>query len=90
MRDDQRKRVRVLRPDVDEMDLEPVDVRDELRKRVQPRLRLSPVVIGRPVLASFCMVASGTPCVASATVSRSGHRVAATRRRSSSMASCGI
>ena len=39
----------MLRAHVDEMDVEPVDLGDELRQRVQPRLDLAPVVVGRPV-----------------------------------------
>src|SRR5215471_3414644 len=39
--------------------------------------------------ASFCIVASGTPCESSETVSRSGHWVASMRRRKSSRASSG-
>ena len=46
---DQRHRVLVPRPDVDEMDLDPVDVRRELRQRIQPRLAPAPAVLGRPV-----------------------------------------
>ena len=49
VRDDQRQRVRVRRPDVDEVDVHPVDLGRELRQRVQPRLARAPVVIGRPV-----------------------------------------
>ena len=49
VRDDERQRVLVLRADVDEVDVEPVDLGDELRQRVQLRLDLAPVVLGRPV-----------------------------------------
>ena len=49
VRDDQRHRVRVTRLDVDEVDVHAVDLRHELRKGVQLRLRLSPVVVRRPV-----------------------------------------
>ena len=35
--------------DVDEVDLDPVDLGRELRQRVEPRLALAPVVVGRPV-----------------------------------------
>ena len=49
VRDDERQRVLVLRPHMDEVDVEPVDLGDELRKGVQPRLDLPPVVVGRPV-----------------------------------------
>ena len=37
------------RPDVDEVDLHAVDLGRELRQRVQLRLGLAPVVLGRPV-----------------------------------------
>ena len=37
------------RPDVDEVDLHPVDLCPELRQRVQSRLALAPVVVARPV-----------------------------------------
>jgi hypothetical protein len=46
---DQRQRVLVPRPDVDEADVHPVDLRRELRERVQPRLGPAPVVLGLPV-----------------------------------------
>ena len=46
---DQRQRVLVRRPDVDEVDVHPVDLGRELRERVQPRLAGAPVVLGRPV-----------------------------------------
>ena len=47
--DDQRQRVLVPRPDVDEVDVHPVDVGLELRQAVQFRLAPAPVVVGRPV-----------------------------------------
>ena len=49
MRHDQRQRVLMPGPDVDEVDLHPVDLGRELRQRVQSRLALAPVVLGRPV-----------------------------------------
>ena len=49
VRDDQRQRVLVLRSHVDEVDVEAVDLGDELRQRVEPRLDLAPVVVCRPV-----------------------------------------
>ena len=49
VRHDQRQRILMPRPDVDEVDLDPVDLGRELRQRVQPRLGLAPVVLGRPV-----------------------------------------
>ena len=49
VRDDERQRVLVLRADVDEVDVEPVDLGHELRQGVQLRLAPAPVVVGRPV-----------------------------------------
>ena len=49
VRHDQRQRVLVLGLDVDEVDLHAVDLGRELRQRVQLRLGLAPVVLGRPV-----------------------------------------
>ena len=49
MRHDQRQRVLMLGSDVDEVDVEPVDLRHEVRQDVQPRLALAPVVVGPPV-----------------------------------------
>jgi hypothetical protein len=49
VRHDDRQRIRVLRADVNEMDVQPVDVRHELRQCVQSRLELAPVVACRPV-----------------------------------------
>ena len=46
---DQRQRVLVRRLDVDEVDVHAVDLGRELRQRVQLRLGLAPVVVGRPV-----------------------------------------
>jgi hypothetical protein len=47
--DDQRQRVLVPGADVDEMDVEPVDLGDEVRYGVQLRLACAPVVVGAPV-----------------------------------------
>ena len=49
MRHDQRQRVLMPGPDVDEVDLDPVDLGRELRQRVQSCLARAPVVLGRPV-----------------------------------------
>src|SRR4029450_9053944 len=49
VRHDQGQGVVVPRLDVDEVDVQAVDVSDELRERVELRLRLAPVVAGRPV-----------------------------------------
>ena len=47
--DDDRQRVLVLGANVDEMDVQPVDLGDEVRDGVQPRFARAPVVLGRPV-----------------------------------------
>ena len=49
VRDDERQRVLVLRTDVDEVNVQPVDLGDELRHSVQLRLDLAPVVVRRPI-----------------------------------------
>ena len=43
------------------MDVQPVDLGDEVRQRVQPRLDLAPVVLRRPVAGELLIVASCTP-----------------------------
>ena len=45
VRDDQRERVLMLGPDMDEMDVQPVDLGDEVRQGVQLRLALALVVV---------------------------------------------
>ena len=49
VRDDQRQRVLVRRADVDEVDVEPVDLGDEVRQGVQLRFEAAPVVLRAPV-----------------------------------------
>ena len=49
VRDDQRQRVLVPRANVEEVNVQPVDLGDEVRQRVQLRLALAPVVVGPPV-----------------------------------------
>ena len=49
VRDDHRQRILMLRAHVDEMNVEPVDLGDELRQGVELRLALAPVVLRRPV-----------------------------------------
>ena len=49
VRDDQGQGILVLGADMNEMDVEPVDLRDEVRQRVQLRLAFAPVVVRRPV-----------------------------------------
>jgi hypothetical protein len=47
--DDERQCVFLFRPNVDEVDVDSVDLRDELRQGLQPRLALAPVVLRLPV-----------------------------------------
>src|SRR5262245_36398178 len=46
---DNGQRVFVPRTNMNEMNIEPVDLGDELRQRVQCRLALAPVVVSRPI-----------------------------------------
>ena len=81
---DQRQRVRMMRADVDEMDVEPVDLGDELREGVQLRLDLAPVVVGLPVaheLLELCELHALRPSPRPSP--GSGQRVVAMRRRRS-------
>src|SRR6266508_4238658 len=55
--DQQRAGVRLRRAHVEEVDVHSVDLGDELRVRVQPRLCLAPVVGGAPVLRQLLEVA---------------------------------
>ena len=50
MRDDERHRVLVLGPYVDEVDVDPVDLGDEVRQGREALLELAPVVVRRPVV----------------------------------------
>jgi hypothetical protein len=50
MRDDDRQRVLMSGPHVDEVNVDSVDRRDELRQGVQLRFHLAPVVAAPPVL----------------------------------------
>src|SRR5215813_818933 len=43
----------MFRTNVDEMNVEPIDLGNELRQGVQFRLGLAPVVIGRPIAREF-------------------------------------
>jgi hypothetical protein len=49
VRDDERQCIVMLRSHMNEMNVQPVDLGQELRMGVQPRLRLPPVVLRRPV-----------------------------------------
>ena len=53
MADDQRQRIFMFRTNVDEMNVEPIDLGDELRQGVEPRLHFAPVVIRRPIAREF-------------------------------------
>jgi hypothetical protein len=91
VRHDQRQRALVLRLDVYEVDVHSVDLGLELRQRVQSRLALAPVVLGRPVAGEFLDRRQlHTPCDRSSTSSLLGQRAAAMRRRRSAIASSGI
>ena len=49
VRDDQRQRIFMFRTNVNEVNVQPIDLGDEIRQRIQPRLDLAPVVLGRPI-----------------------------------------
>ena len=49
VRDDQRQRIFVFRTDVNEVNVQPIDLGDELRQGVQFCLDLAPVVLCRPI-----------------------------------------
>ena len=49
VRDDERQRIFMLRTNVNEVNVQPIDLGDELRQGVQPRLALAPVVFRRPI-----------------------------------------
>ena len=49
VRDDDRQGILMLRANVNEMNVQPVDLGDELRQGVQPRLDLAPIVFRRPI-----------------------------------------
>ena len=49
VRDDDRQRIRVLRLNVDEVNVQPVDLGDEIRQGIEARLDLAPVVLRRPI-----------------------------------------
>ena len=74
---DQRQRVLVRRPHVDEVDLDPVDLGRELRQRVQPRL-------------ARCASRTRSPSSARAPASSPAARPATDRRRAPSSASASL
>ena len=49
MRHDQGQRILVLRADVDEVDVDAIDLRDEVRERGEAGLEPAPVVLARPI-----------------------------------------
>ena len=49
VRDDKRQRIFMLRTNVNEVNVQPIDLGDELRQRVQSRLNLAPVVFRPPI-----------------------------------------
>ena len=46
---DDRQRILMLRADMDEVDVEPVDLGHEVRQRVEPRFAPPPVIVRRPI-----------------------------------------
>ena len=49
VRDDERQRLFMLGTNVNEMNVQPIDLGDELRQGVQPRLAFAPIVIRPPI-----------------------------------------
>src|SRR6185436_3714289 len=49
VRNDDRQRILMFRTDVDEMDVQPVDLGDEVRYGIQPRLARAPVIFRPPI-----------------------------------------
>src|ERR1700690_1788348 len=49
VRDDKRQRIFVLRTNVNEVNVEPIDLSDEIRQSVQSRLALAPIVLSCPI-----------------------------------------
>src|SRR6058998_3092702 len=49
MGDDNRQRILFFRTDVNEMDVQPIDLSDEIRIRIGLRLDLAPIVFRRPI-----------------------------------------
>ena len=90
VRHDQRQGVLVLRPHVDEVDIDAVDVGRVLRQGVQLRLERAPVVIGRPVAGQLLDRRQLHALGAVGDQLRLGQRVAAIRRRRSAIASSGV
>src|SRR5688572_25327025 len=53
VRDDERQRILMLRTNVNEMDVQPVDLGQKLWEGVQLRLALAPIVVCRPIAREF-------------------------------------
>jgi hypothetical protein len=53
VRDDDRQGILMLRANVNEMNVQPVDLGDEVRQGVQPRFDLAPFVFRRPIASEF-------------------------------------
>jgi len=83
VRDDERQGIVMLRANVNEMNVEPIDLGDELREGVQSRLALAPIVFGRPVARELLNRRELHALRRIRDRSRSGHRVASMRLRNS-------
>ena len=90
MRDNQRQRIFMFRTNVNEMNVQPVDIRDELRQSVQSSFDLAPIVICRPIAREFLQSSLALPNwrlpllkYGPLTVPLSGHLVAFMRLRNS-------
>lgn len=57
--DDERKSPGILGTDVDEMNVQPINVGNELRQSIQFRFRLPPVVISRPIPCELLHLCEG-------------------------------
>ena len=53
VRDDKRQGICMLRTNVNEMNVEPINLGDELRQGSEPLLHLAPVVVCRPIAREF-------------------------------------
>lgn len=51
--DDEWQRILMFRANVDEMDIQPVNLGDELRQGIQFRFDLAPIVVVRPIVREF-------------------------------------
>jgi len=83
VRDDERQGIVMLRANMNEMNVEPIDLGDELREGVQSRLALAPIVFGRPVARELSNRRELHALRRIRDRSRSGHRVASMRLRNS-------